>query len=539
MSDQMPLIAQTRELRLFKLNAPRQPWRIYVLEGSAPEQIAMLQAMYSRSPMSIEKHVSDLAQTSTRSLDEKIRSLSETSRERILYALLGSSKASFDDLNNSVKATVVSIIEAAGRELLDGQSQQALVDSAAKMAEYYVNYGHRSIGDCGNVVLFFENVPLHMPLQIQDSALYNGQEASTRYLDMSSAYVWDPFNTDVSASIQADWMRFNREGLERMVAHLSTKHPMPEGLDKKARASHVRAIKARSFDILRGLLPIGISTNASWATNLRQAADHLRYLRTHPDRLVRDLGDDTLSALSALYPKSFSHKDRPETNTWMHGSTYANLHLIHGNPDGLGIKLRVHVPDPKRFHEMKHLLVDRPTRSDIPRHQRNLVSIEALGWIDVGSFRDLHRHRSLDIPLPLIEWTKPGTEQIESWYLEQLPSDLRTEAEALLARQFARIASLEGNAFTKQLYQPLATLVPFEARGSYGAFAYMVELRSKIDVHPTARKPVLEIASELERQLPDLPLTIDRRPDDFNPARGTQTIINTTTGRDVAEPNEG
>ncbi len=53
------------------------------------------------------------------------------------------------------------------------------------MGQFYVNYGHKSIGDCGSTTMFIEDVSMLVAKAIQDWALYSGQEASTRYLDMS------------------------------------------------------------------------------------------------------------------------------------------------------------------------------------------------------------------------------------------------------------------------------------------------------------------------------------------------------------------
>src|SRR6185369_12087365 len=51
------------------------------------------------------------------------------------------------------------------------------------MKNFYVGYGHKSIGDCGTVSLFIEGVSMLVAKAIQDWPLYSGQEASTRYID--------------------------------------------------------------------------------------------------------------------------------------------------------------------------------------------------------------------------------------------------------------------------------------------------------------------------------------------------------------------
>lgn len=527
MRDAMVLVAKTRDLRLFKLVSPSQNWRIYVLEGSAPEQVAMLQALYSRSPKSIEDRIRDLAAHEQKPATDRLNSLSQKTRER-LNGFLFQDQGTIEGLSEGRKTSLLKILETAGRELLEGHEDAVLAKVANFMEQFYVAYGHKSIGDCGSVVLFAEGVPLHLPTQVQDSALYSGQEASTRYLDMSSAYVWDPIGTETSAAIQADWMAFNRSSLPRMVDYLLTAHPRDAA---QPEATHLRAIKARAFDILRGLLSIGVSTNASWAVNLRQGADHLRLMRHHPDRLVAAFGEDLLLALKSLYPKSYSHKENTATNVWLAMAMAEGTALVQGNLKDRDFNVRVVVQDPDRFLRVADILRTRPERVDIPRHLRNFAQISVTGSMDFGSFRDLHRHRALDIPVACIDW-KDGT--IEPWYLEMLPTDLRAEAETLLARQFERYNRLETDPFTRQVYAPLGTVMPFEARGSAGALIYMIELRSKNDVHPTARGAIWQIAEPFVAQLPTIPVTVDRRPDAFNVKRGEATIIDKNTGKDVA-----
>ena len=51
------------------------------------------------------------------------------------------------------------------------------------MSIYYVKYGHKSIGDCAYITLFVENISMLAAKAIQSNRLYNGQECSTRYLD--------------------------------------------------------------------------------------------------------------------------------------------------------------------------------------------------------------------------------------------------------------------------------------------------------------------------------------------------------------------
>ena len=80
---------------------------IFVIDDQHPEDLAMLQALYSRSPASVVSHLDKLKQS-------------------------GSGKF---------------------------------------MDQYYVGYGHASIGDCGATTLFIEQVSMLVAKAVQDNPL--------------------------------------------------------------------------------------------------------------------------------------------------------------------------------------------------------------------------------------------------------------------------------------------------------------------------------------------------------------------------------
>lgn len=135
--------------------------KLFIVDDQHPEDVAMLQALYSRSSESVETHL------------------------------------------EKVKAT----------------------GSGKFMASYYIGYGHESIGDCGTTTLFIEGVSILAAKAIQDWALYSGQETSTRYIDMSAQAIEDPLGTADSKAILDRWMKFYRGHQETIAAHLKTRYP--------------------------------------------------------------------------------------------------------------------------------------------------------------------------------------------------------------------------------------------------------------------------------------------------------------------------
>lgn len=142
---------------------------IVVIDNLVPEDAAMLQALYSRSPASVVEHLDKVTKA-------------------------GSGKF---------------------------------------MDTYYVGYGHASIGDCGTTAVFVENVTMLAAKAIQDWPLYSGQEASTRYMDFSKAVFENPAGTPEGEAIQERWRRFYIEALPKVQLSLIQRYPKQDGEDEK------------------------------------------------------------------------------------------------------------------------------------------------------------------------------------------------------------------------------------------------------------------------------------------------------------------
>jgi len=135
--------------------------KVFVYDEFGPQDTAMMQALYSRSPQSVTEHA------------EKVRQ---------------SGSGSF-------------------------------------MEKFYVGYGHMSIADCGSTTLFIEGVSMLADKAIQDWQMYSGQETSTRYIDMSKQAIIDPVGTEKSKEILDRWMHFYISNQDKVVEHLKKKYP--------------------------------------------------------------------------------------------------------------------------------------------------------------------------------------------------------------------------------------------------------------------------------------------------------------------------
>lgn len=378
------------------------------------------------------------------------------------------------------------------------------------MKTYYVGYGHKSIGDCGMAIVFIEGVSMLAAKAIQDSQLYNGQEASTRYIPFDRQPIIDPLNTAASDAVLENWRAFYLKAVEEMKVELALRHPFEvdttSAKDEDAqRKVWQNAINARAFDVCRGFLPAGVSTNLAWTTTLRQFSDRIAILRNHPLEEVREIGEKLEDAMIEVYENSFAKKRYEETEAYLSGitrDTYyyhdaksPEMQLVNDGVWKKGILADARYPE---------LIKARPPKTELPKWLGAYGTATFAWTLDFGSFRDVQRHRAVVQRMPLL------TSDIgfHPWYLEQLPEKLRKEAEEMIASQVKVTDALKSDQFIKQYYLPMGYQISCLLGGDLPALTYLVELRASSKVHPTLAFQAEAMAKLLEENFSDLGLKI-------------------------------
>ena len=385
------------------------------------------------------------------------------------------------------------------------------------MSTFYVGYGHKSIGDCGTCTLFIEGVSMLVAKAIQDWPLYSGQEASTRYIDFAHQPFIDPAQTTESHTILETWRAFYMKGLESLSKDLPNRFPIQTGEDEKI---YTKAIMARAFDIMRSFLPSGASTNLAWHTNFRQAADHLLRLRHHPLKEVRDIAEKIEEALTEAFPSSFGHKRYEATEAF--NASWMNTGYYFTKTDCADFALTRNTIDEAMLSEHTQTLETRPPKTEIPKEIKECGEVQFEFLLDFGSFRDIQRHRATTQRMPLVTMNHG----FETWYLDELPQDIRAEAETLLETQKIATEKLGLSDFDMQYYIPMGYRLPNRITGSLPHLVYLAELRATRFVHPTLRRRAIQIAQELERLFKPhgLHIHLDADPDRFDVKRGEHDI---------------
>jgi thymidylate synthase ThyX len=384
------------------------------------------------------------------------------------------------------------------------------------MKNFYVGYGHKSIGDCGSTSIFIEGVSLLVAKAIQDWPLYSGQESSTRYIDFQVQPFKNPINTIEGKEILETWRKFYSESMEETKQSLKKRFPRDETENENI---YNKAINARAFDTLRGFLPAGATTNLAWHTNLRQAADKIMILRHSPMKEVRNVAKAIEETLKKAYPNSFNHEIFSTTEEynkyWMETDYY------YHNPNCSKFEMTNNSINTNLLK--KDILEKRPLKTELPKYLSEAGTIQFEFTLDFGSFRDLQRHRSVSQRMPLLT-TEIG---FEDWYLDELPSEIKLKAETLLKLQSEKINNLKISKEAKQYYIPMGYKISNRLTGGLPGIVYIAELRATHFVHPTLRSVAKMIADKLSETFGKngLILHIEKEMDRFDIKRGEHDIV--------------
>jgi thymidylate synthase ThyX len=452
-----------------------------------PESLAMLQAMYSRSHVSIGQRMRDL-----------------------------------------------------------GENQDQI---KAALSKYYIGYGHASIGDCATVAVFIENVPLSVAKAIQDYALYNGQESSTRYIPFS-----DQESTADSQKVRdlfGEMIALYSNATEEAIRQIS------EHTNDNGELFTKGTVRARAFDITRGLLPTGVRTQLSWTTTFRKFYEHCKDMLTHPIAEVRDvamevnrqLADLYPSAMPVIQPKRALSPARPEAWYLMPTVNMLAESRVYHVPGGITLRgkdedseslssvavggLHSHI----RKEEMENMPPVRTPCGAVDRIFEALGTYTVAFDIDYGSYRDIQRHRKC-----FMRASMPGLHHgVNGWYVERL-KDL-DKAGGLAIMDQLQVIKDKWHKMSRTLdpvdmieVTPLMANVQVLMTLDIPQTVYLLELRSKLSVHPSLRHMIHELRERTDIALGDFyklaELDMDMSADTIYAKRGKDTI--TKDGVDIS-----
>lgn len=392
----------------------------------------------------------------------------------------------------------------------------AKTGSGKMMESFYVGYGHKSIGDCASTTIFIEGCSMLAAKAIQQYALYNGQECSTRYINFTDQPFLDGVTLSTAKNELHEKLRsFYVKSFPTMVDYLKLENPIKDGEEQKL---YDKAINARAFDILRGFLPAGATTNVAWTGTLRSFADKLMQLRHYPLKEVQVIAEHIQANLEKAHPNSFGFKKYEGTENY-NQLVMNEAYFESGEGVVDEVTLEFDGVDKAQISKYKTYFDVRPPKTELPKMFGISGNLRLSFLLDFGSWRDLQRHRSLIQLMPLLS-TKHG---FHNWYLDRLDPTIRDEAKKLLQEIEAGTADM--SALEKQYYLPMGYKVPVILSGDLPALTYTIELRATSFVHETLQVKAIEMADLVEKTY-GIKLHVNREDiGRFNIKRGGQDIV--------------
>lgn len=385
-----------------------------------------------------------------------------------------------------------------------------------RLGKFYVGYGHKSVGQLGTTTIFLEGVSQIAAKAIEDTPLFNGQESSTRYIDYSTQPLVS-YNEEI-AQWQARFMDLYQRALPETIAKVSAEYPLEAQGDNVARITYVNTVNARAFDICRGILPAGSTTNVGFSGTFDTLNDQFGKLLYHPASEVQELASAVLEELGKKYP-SASYPKEKHLQRNEHKKEPSNFYYTPDSPPEYAGALEF-----DSILKNRQLLESFPARNKFEEYPRQVASKLVMTYtalLDFGGYRDIHRHRRGYCSMPVVAPEKG----IHTFYLTQLPDSIAAEFQELFNNYKKWFNDTQLSIYEKQYATPMGAVVCFEYTCDINQALYIAELRSGKTVHQTVRQYAQDLTMWLQGWTNQrIAIHADKSYDNFTLKRGEQTF---------------
>ncbi|MDR3455173.1 MAG: FAD-dependent thymidylate synthase, partial [Rhodoferax sp.] len=423
---------------------------------------------------------------------------------------------------------------------------------------FYFQYGHRSIADLAHIAFAVERLSLLAAIVLVDEQRWDGQERSTRYQNfLKSGWYLPDFGQDsASATLFTETVEHLFAAYQRTTAAvldaLRTRVALPEGMKPEA---YERTLKARAFDVARYLLPLATNTSLGQIVNARTLETQVSRLLSHPAAEVRELGQKLREAATGPAwnpdPAARTAGSAPTLVKYAEPNAYqietqkelaqAAVELLKGTPvaaapvvdlvertESLEVELAatlVYSASHHPYRQLRDLVAGLPAARVAEiielglrhrgRHDEALRAFHAGAALrfdilmDIGGFRDMHRHRRVTQILQGFT-AQHGYETPEAGDAAGLAEagmlgEFQAAVEAAHAASARIAAGPAPEAAQSALYLlPLATRVRCLFKMDFAEAQYISELRSGPAGHFSYRRVAWEMFLAVQRQHPSL-----------------------------------
>jgi thymidylate synthase ThyX len=447
-------------------------------------------------------------------------------------------------------------VAASGAARFDG----AEGERAAKLYErVFVGYGDDSVAQLGGAHVACEWVSNVLTKVLQRGRLAAYLEQSTRYIAYDGPMPGGGYRYWRDASLGPEYesamdglFDAYAEALPRVEAWAAERFPRSEG---EPEAAHLRSIRAKALDLLRGLLPAAALSHVGIFASGQAYEQLVMRLLASPLPEAREVGAMVLRELQAVMPSFVSRVERPERGgEWIrsiaerrdataamarrmgldgHGEVEdrpsVRLIDVQGGEDDLlaamlfeqaavseeelRAAVRVLPPD-ERAALIAELVGERANRRHRPGRGFEAVRYRFEVVSDYGAFRDLQRHRMLTIQWqPLTPYLGAG-----------VPAELEEAGVADLYRAGLDRSREEYERLTDAglgALAPYALCLGFRIRYVMDMNAreamQMIELRSGREGHPGYRAVAHEMHAQVARVHPAIAAAMTHVDHDVEP----------------------
>jgi thymidylate synthase ThyX len=366
-------------------------------------------------------------------------------------------------------------------------------DKSVEAIFKFVDYGHASIaGLTGGIAMAIDGCSMFLAYKLFELAqLSDGQESSTRYIELSPQGLPSADELGIPTKLQAEWSAVMAESFA-MYKELYTSldaqaqaNPdvvrFPKGASDKVIA---RLRKNYALDRARYFIPFATRNNCALVMTARVWAQTIRQLDAMPLLEARRCAELLRAELGKFAPRLIRHSFRDEASVAQaeHELSFARNYIA---AQGVGID---NIPDEVFVTTEGELPPFLGATQDLPtafKGKTNRYSVVGesvrrvfvrFAWnnIALAELRDLNRHRSGARFTPL---TPVG------FYLP--PEVSRDKVDGVLRRQKQLIEKLAAESVEgAHLYgYLLGVQTPFEHSTHLDKFIYEVELRTGLGAH--------------------------------------------------------
>jgi thymidylate synthase ThyX len=344
-----------------------------------------------------------------------------------------------------IQAYALAKYSRSGQGMLESIQELSAQKAEQFLNTFYFQYGHRSIADLAHLVIGLEQISILAAVAVVDEPVWDGQERSTRYQPFRKTgwHLPDEVKggpaeatfTQTAEGLFSAYEQLSAALLEHLIDAIPRPVEMSEGIYR-------RTLRARAFDVARSLLPLATHTSVGQIVSARVLERQIGRLLGSPYAELRAVGAEMKATCQLPAEAPLSAEPQPAAAPtlvkYAEASSYpgqvalelsrAAAELLHalGTPDRSTIvDLAEPFTDPLRemvatllyrfdaqghsYRQIQSLVVQldesrvqevfdlslagRGAHDEPLREHRAGYALAFDVLVDLGSFRDLHRHR--------------------------------------------------------------------------------------------------------------------------------------------------